>query len=247
MRDKVLGKAFLVLEELTEADSPLTLKELSLRLGMNASTLSRIANDLVEGGYLRKASYRSFEPALGLIHLGQRALLNCQFPKKVSRLVCARCRATGLKGALAGVFKDRLVYLYNSSHEGSGRSAGMPFSYLTHKSNIALAVLARRHGRKEALRILKGSLKRSGQEASEELLRSFASRMDQLESEGCSFLDGEDFWNVAAPVEWQGEVYGLSLFGSKGSRGSERGLVKETLSLAASVREALLNCEAEAP
>jgi DNA-binding IclR family transcriptional regulator len=108
MKIKALDKALGVLELVAWSDGPLALKAIADGLGLSVATASRLASDLVEAGLLRKSDYRRFEPALGLIHLGQRAMLNYVFPKKVNRMLRARCRATGLKGALAGIFKDRL-------------------------------------------------------------------------------------------------------------------------------------------
>ena len=241
MKNKLLGKTFLVLEEIAASTSPLSLKLLSARLKMHPSTLSRITGDLVEAAYLRKTSYRDFEPALGLIYLGQRATLNCYFPKKVNKLVRAHCQGTKIKGALAGVFKGCLVYLYISDSDHADR-AGMPFVNQPHTSNIALTVLGVRHGKKEALKILRESLLRNVPKLPlRDNLRFYSERLDALAEKGYSLWDGKSYWNVCHPISWQGDIFGLSLFcGSDGQLSKEQ-LVRESSRLAERIREFLLN------
>ena len=242
MKNKLLGKAFLVLEEIAASMSPLSLKLLSTRLGIHASTLSRITNDLVEAGYLRKANYREFEPALGLIYLGQRAMVNCHFPKKVNRLIRGRCKTAKLQGAVAGVFKDRLVYMYNSSHEEAGDKAGMPFTCHPHSSNIALVVLAKRFGKTKALKVLEDSLTRYAPESDlQERLHFFDGRITELDAEGYSLWIAKDSWNVCVPVVWDDEVFGLALYTTPELAGTKERLIMETSLLAHRVNDLLLD------
>jgi len=242
MENKLLKKAFGILERLASSDGPVRFKDLKESLGLPQSTLSRALSDLVEAGYLKKSGYSRFELDVGLIYLGQRAMLNCQFPRKLNRLVASRCRATGARGALATLFKDRLVYFYNSSHEESRRAAGMPYVNHPHGSNIALAILGRLHGKEAALSILEDSMRRHEPGLPlKERLAFFSERLDEFLEKGYSLWLGEGFVNAAVPVEWQGGVCGLSLLCDGARPADAARIAKETLSLASSVKEALLN------
>ncbi len=245
MKLKLLGKALGFLDCVSMTERPLSLKEAAAKLEISLATASRIGSDLVEAGLLRKSSYHCFEPALGLIHLGQRATLKCVFPKKVNRLIASRCRSTGLKGALAGIYKDRLVYLYNSSHDEAPSRLGLPYVNHPFNSNIALVVLADSKGRKKALKILRKSLREEGDgRPFKQALKSYEERISMLEDEGHALLDGGSFWNACAPLKWKGETLGLALYASPEEARSKERLVFEAKRLRSDIEEALLNSEA---
>lgn len=240
MKSKLLAKAFAFLDLACAAEEPLSLKDAAKSLKLSAATASRVGSDLVEAGLLRKSGYRSFEPALGLLHLGQRALLRNVFPKKALRLVSSRCRAEGLDGALAGVFKDRLVYFFNSSHDE--RRPGLPYVNQPFNSNIALVSLCVSQGRERALAVLKKSLLENGDGRPEAAAaKSYSERLDALEREGFSFLDGGSFWNACVPLKWRGEAFGLALYASPEAARSKARLVSEAFRLRSDVEELLLN------
>ena len=244
MKLKLLAKTLALVDEVAMAEGPLSLKEISANLKLSLPTASRIASDLVEAGLLRKCGYHSFAPALGLIHLGQRATLNYIFPKKANRIIASRCRSTGLKGALAGVHKDRLVYLYNSSHDETPGRLGLPFVNHPFNSNIALVVLAASKGRKIALETLRKSLRKEGDgRPVKTSMDSYAERIAMLESEGHSLLDGGDFWNACVPLRWKDETLGLAFYASPKEARTKARLVLETKRLLADIEEALLNAQ----
>ena len=114
MKNKLLEKTFQVLEAISASGGPVTLKELGQKLSINTSTLSRIAADLVEAGYVFKADYRSFEPALGMIRLGQNAAYSSHLPRVVNPMVKAHVERLGVQGAFAGIDSNQVVYLYRS-------------------------------------------------------------------------------------------------------------------------------------
>lgn len=242
MKLKLLDKALGFIDCLAMADSPVSLKEVSSKLKLSLATASRIGSDLVEAGLIRKCGYHHFAPALGLIHLGQRATLTYIFPKKVNRLIASRCRATGLKGALAGVSKDRLVYLYNSSHDEAPDRLGLPFVNHPFNSNIALVALASSQGRRKALEILKRSLREEGRGVPYgEALKSYSARIGMLEACGHSLLDGGSYWNACVPLEWRGESLGLAMYASPQEARSRERLISEVKRLRSDIEEALLN------
>ncbi|MEI3002230.1 MAG: helix-turn-helix domain-containing protein [Victivallis sp.] len=142
MKNKLLEKTFQVLEAVAASPEPVSLKELSGRLGINSSTLSRIAADLVETGYLTKAGYRNFEPALGLIRIGQNAVHSSHLPRTVNPLVRSRVDELGVNGAFAGIESGQVVYLYRSDAFSDENRIGLPYRVPLYRSNIAIAILA---------------------------------------------------------------------------------------------------------
>ncbi len=243
MNNKLTAKTLSALEAVASAGAPVGFKDLALRLGLPPSTLSRILSDLSEAGYIKKSGPRHFEPALGLIALGQMATLNGCFPKKAVRLVHARCKASGFIGSVAGLFRDRLVYLCRGHLPGdSSRAPGLPFTSHPHGSNIAVAILARRCGKALALAQLEESIRRNEPSLSvEERMAFFSKRIDEFLSEGHSTWIGSDFANCAVPIDWQGETWGLSLISGQLSHAAILRLRKEAGSLADSLGEMLLN------
>jgi len=243
MKIKSLAKAIDILELVAWADGPVSLKSISSGLGLSGATASRLASDLTEAGLLRKSGYRSFEPALGMIHLGQRAMLNYVFPKKVNKILHSRCRSTGLQGDLAGVFKSHLVYLYNSAHDEATGRLGLPYTGQLFNSNIALVVLATKYGEAEALRLLRGSLVEKDSAFSKDAVNSFKGRLGMLAEFGYSFLDGGSYWNACMPLRWREETLGLALYGAPGEIEERDRLVFEVKRLRADIEEMLLNME----
>jgi len=244
MKSKLLRKATSMLEIVSESDAPLSLKELEAALGLGQATASRIASDLVESGLLRKISYRNFAPGLGLIRLGQRASLNYAFLKKVNRLLDSRARGLSFGSALAGVAGRRLVYLFNSLHDDSPGRLGLPYSNTVCNSNIALVSLACSLGRKKAMTALRESLRSEGADLPfKAMLESYSKRIDMLESEGFSLLDGGSFWNCCVPLRWRSDVLGLALYAAPAKAVSKDRLVSETRKLLADVEELLLNVQ----
>ncbi|MHC4914012.1 MAG: helix-turn-helix domain-containing protein, partial [Planctomycetota bacterium] len=109
-----LDKVFSVLDVIASSDGAVSLKELSGRTGHHPSTLSRILANLVEIGYVRKDSYREFSLDLGLIPLGQKALTHFPLPRLANPLIRGAAGRLDVHGALAGLHRGRLVYLYRS-------------------------------------------------------------------------------------------------------------------------------------
>lgn len=142
MKNKLLEKTFQVLEAVAASPEPVSLKELSGRLGINSSTLSRIAADLVETGYLTKAGYRNFEPALGLIRIGQNAVHSSHLPRTVNPLVRMPGRRTWSERRFCGVESGQVVYLYRSDAFSDENRIGLPYRVPLYRSNIAIAILA---------------------------------------------------------------------------------------------------------
>ncbi|MBR1952526.1 MAG: helix-turn-helix domain-containing protein, partial [Lentisphaeria bacterium] len=57
VKSTLLDKSFNILERIAVSPEPVTLKELAADLGLNTSTVSRIASDLAARNLIRKAGY----------------------------------------------------------------------------------------------------------------------------------------------------------------------------------------------
>ena len=84
MKTLILNKTLKIFEALTQAENPLTLKEICRRTGITSPAASRLLSDLTESGYVHKVSYREFEPGLGMIYLGQGSLRHNFFPQNAT-------------------------------------------------------------------------------------------------------------------------------------------------------------------
>ena len=160
MKTLILNKALKIFEVLTQAENPLTLKEICRRTGITPPAASRLLSDLAEGGYVHKVSYREFEPGLGMIYLGQGSLRHNFFPQNATQFLQSELRRMGIGGALAGMFNDHLVYLYHSLHEHGHRISTLPLpDQRLSGSNIALVILCVRYGPERAREVLCSELR----------------------------------------------------------------------------------------
>lgn len=234
MKNQLLEKTFRVLELAASAGEPLSLKQLGEATGIPQSTLSRIAADLVEAGCLVRSGPRRFEPALGLIQLGQNALYNFPLARVANPLIRSRAEALGVNGALAGMQNGQLVYLYRSDLYGPDQINGMPCRVPPGCSYIALAILAMESGAETgAERFLQQESCRLSADEAHRLALSVAEHgyLHRVESDGC--------WNICFPIEYRHCFYGVSLHGRKGQGGSPDRLLFETALLTSKIRSAL--------
>lgn len=238
MKNKLLDKTFQVLEAVAASPEPVSLKELSGRLGINASTLSRIASDLVEAGYLTKPGYRCFEPALGLIRLGQNAVHSSHLPRTVNPMVKNRAEELGVNGAFAGIERGQLVYLFRSDAFSGESRIGLPYRVPLYRSNIAIAILAMSLPAEEALEQFRGDIRARNGNAAE--LDEIKPLLEHVVRNGYLFRrEPEARWNITFPVEYGGRFYGLAFYGDRaGERNFDR-LLFECSLLASRIRSAL--------
>jgi len=211
MRDS-LEKVFAVLEEVASSDGPVTLKAVSGTTGYHPSTVSRILANLLEIGYVRKENYREFSLDLGLIPLGQKALSHFPLPRIANPLI--RKAANGLKvaGALAGLHKGRLVYLYRSRVQDDPDPLMEDYRFPLHRSNCAIVLLAGSDDA-EARRLLSASVSGEcgGKTVPRKLLDALMKRVRGVRSSGYSYVVEEDAWNVAFPISYRGRSFAVSL------------------------------------
>ena len=238
MKNKLLEKTFQVLEAVAASPEPVSLKELGGRLGINASTLSRIASDLVEAGYFTKSGYRRFEPALGLIRVGQNAVHSSHLPRTVNPLIQARAEELGVNGAFAGIERGQLVYLYRSDAFSRNSRFGLPYRIPLYRSNIAIAILAMGLAEEEALDCFRRDIRAWNGKESE--LDEIKPLLEHVVRNGYLFRrEPEDHWNITFPVEYGGAFYGLAFYGDRaGERNFDR-LLFECSLLASRIRSAL--------
>ncbi|MPN21998.1 hypothetical protein SDC9_169381 [bioreactor metagenome] len=209
-----------------------------MRLGISSSTLSRIASDLVEAGYLVKSGYHRFEPALGLIRIGQNAVHSSHLPRTVNPLVRSRAEELGVNGAFAGVERGQLVYLFRSDAFSGSSRLGLPYRIPLFRSNIAIAILAMSLPPEEALECLRRDVHAHGGNAVE--LEEIAGLLEQVVRNGYLFRrETREHWNITFPVEYGGTFYGLAFYGDRaGERNFDR-LLFECSLLASRLRSAL--------
>lgn len=242
MKNLILLKTFRILEAIATASQPVSLKSLVVQLKLNTSTVSRITADLLEAGYIRKRNYREFEPALGMIFLGQCATRNLSFHKQLKRIIRSRCRILHLNGALAELFNDELVYLFLTMPDDLTDRSDLPFSCLLHKSNIAIVLLCRRYGGDKALQLLRKSLRDHEHDLDtiSQHEQFLAARIEEFQQHGYSLWKKGNAWNVCVPVIHHGECLGLSLFCRPSRSGSDDLLVAEGKALAARLEDELI-------
>lgn len=234
MKNRLLEKTFRVLELAAAAEEPVSLKQLGEMSGIPPSTLSRIAADLVEAGYLVRSGPRRFEPALGLILLGQNAIFNSPLSRLANPLIRSRAEALGVNGALAGMENGQLVYLYRSDLYGPDQLNGMPCRVPPGCSYIALAILTMESGAEAgAEQFLQQESCRLTCEEAHHLAASVAEHgyLHRVEVDGC--------WNICLPIEYRHRFYGVSLYGRKGQGGNPDRLLFEAALLTSRVRNAL--------
>lgn len=242
MKNKLLEKTFQVLEAVAASPEPVSLKELSGRLGINSSTLSRIAADLVETGYLTKAGYRNFEPALGLIRIGQNAVHSSHLPRTVNPLVRSRVDELGVNGAFAGIESGQVVYLYRSDAFSDENRIGLPYRVPLYRSNIAIAILAMSLPSGEALERFRADIHaRHAEHAAKADLAEIRGLLEHVARNGYLFRrEPEARWNITFPVEYGGQFYGVSFYGDRaGERNFDR-LLFECSLLASRIRSKLV-------
>ncbi|MBS1370653.1 MAG: helix-turn-helix domain-containing protein [Lentisphaeria bacterium] len=242
MKNKLLEKTFQVLEAISASEGPVTLKELGGKLAINTSTLSRIAADLVEAGYVFKADYRSFEPALGMIRLGQNAAYSSHLPRAVNPMVKKHSEELGVQGAFAGIENGQVVYLYRSDAFSDEREYGLPCRVPLFRSNIAIAILAKSIPCEEALAFFRDSIRENHAEGQDKTdLDEIRELIEHVRKNGYLFRRERDHrWNITFPVEYNGGHYGVSFYGDRAEERNFDRLLFECSLLASRIHSALV-------
>jgi len=221
MKTLILNKTLKILDVLTNADKPVSLKEICEKTGVTSPAASRLLSDLAEAGYIRKVTYRTFEPGLGLLALGQNCMHHDFFPRRAIDFLDAELKKWNLHGALAGMFHERLVYLYHSG-QPNPRMAVLSMDQPVSGSNIALVILAFQYGTAEALRILTENLFMRVSDPEERSLceKSIRKRLAAFEKDHFAVWEesGGVNRNLCFPLAAGSQIYGLSFL----TRASEK-------------------------
>ncbi len=241
MKNKLLEKTFQALEAIALSHKPITLKELSGRLDLNISTLSRIAADLIEAGFVAKSGYRHFEPALGLIRLGQNAMNSSILPRTINPLIKARAEALGVNGAFAGMEHGQLVYLYRGDAFSEEQKIGLPWHVPLFRSNIAITILGRSTSKEEALAMLGRSVKEEDYDNSPKAdMNEIEELLDHVTKNGYLMRrEPLNRWNICFPVEYGGRCYGVSFYGDRADERNFDRLLFECSLLASRIQSQL--------
>jgi DNA-binding IclR family transcriptional regulator len=209
MRD-TLEKVFNVLELVASCDKPISMKEICEKTGYHPSTASRILADLVEMGYVRKESYRDFILDLGLVPLGQKALSHFPLSRFTGPLIAETASKLTCEGALAGMHRERLVYLYRGSKPLDGATSE-DFRYPLYRSNCGVVILAG-ETEEEAKRLLTAELSAESKPLSP-TVEEFMRRREKARRNGYALTIQENHWNVAFPISYGGRKFSVALYG----------------------------------
>ena len=212
MKTLILNKTLKILEVLSSSERAVSLKEICERTGITPPAASRLLSDLTESGYIRKVTYRTFEPGLGMAALGQGAMRHDFFPRRAIDFLDSELKKEDLQGALAGMFHGRLVYLYHS-YALAPRMAMLSEEHPLSVSNIALVILSCRHGRKEAEKMMLGNLSETDHdpEIREKKAAIIRKCLREFEKNHFSVWENERGGrNICFPVASGAQIYGLS-------------------------------------
>ena len=102
----MLAHALDILRLLSESPHPLSATEISQKVGLHTSNISRTLRVLIDAGYVRKPSYHSFAPDLGLLALAGSAARH--HPLCIHSAAAIKSPSTQLKlqTSLAGLFHE---------------------------------------------------------------------------------------------------------------------------------------------
>ncbi len=129
-----------ILRILAEAEAPLTATAIAERVGLHVSNVSRTLAVLARYGYVRKPSYHSFAPDLGVLALAGAAAGRLPAVERTRVAITALARSSGLQTSLAALHRDQVLYLHRCSPGGEAVSAvagGWPL----HLSVVGLRLL----------------------------------------------------------------------------------------------------------
>ncbi len=129
-----------ILRILAEAAEPLTATAIAERVGLHVSNVSRTLAVLARHGYVRKPTYHSFAPDLGVLALAGAAAYRLPAVARTGAAVAALARASGLQATLAALHRGQVLYLHRCSPGGEAvvaEAGGWPL----HLSVVGLRLL----------------------------------------------------------------------------------------------------------
>lgn len=142
MLEGVLTTGLDILRILAEAEGPLTATAIAERVGLHVSNVSRTLGVLAKHGYVRKPTYHSFAPDLGVLALAGAAATRLPEVARTRDAVIELARASGLQATLAAFHRDQVMYLHRCAGGGAGElvsavAGGFPL----HQSVVGLRLL----------------------------------------------------------------------------------------------------------
>jgi DNA-binding IclR family transcriptional regulator len=108
-----LANGLKILRVLVESKDPLGASEIAKRCGMHQSSASRILKTLIDAGYVRKLSYRSFAVDYGILTLSAMAARHFKLIDKPRKALTdiARQHPSVAVVALTALWNGQLIYL----------------------------------------------------------------------------------------------------------------------------------------
>ena len=236
MKNKLIGKTLQVLEFVSSSPEPASMKAVAAEFGLAAGTLSRIISDLCEYGLIEKFGYHHVRPSLGMIRLGQDAMMNSSLPRIVPPLIRSHAEALEAKGAFAGVHRLKLVYLYNSGNTVPG-ALGLPYWEPVLRSRMAAAILGTAYTADELDTLIGSGL---GIASDHPDMVFFHDNCRQVRANGyIAHREQGRGWSVNFPVVCNNKVYGVALSGKDTELHSLDRMIFETSLLASRLTSAL--------
>ncbi len=129
-----------ILRILAEAEAPLTATAIAERVGIHVSNVSRTLGVLARHGYVRKPTYHSFAPDLGILALAGASAGRMPAVARTGSVIAALARTCGMQATLAALHRGQVLYLHRCQSGGEGVSAvagGWPL----HLSVVGLRLL----------------------------------------------------------------------------------------------------------
>lgn len=129
-----------ILRILAEADGPLTATAIAERIDLHVSNVSRTLRVLAQAGYVRKPTYHSFAPDLGVLSLAGAAASRLPAVARTRSAVRELAAASGLQATLAALFRDQVLYL-NRCQPGQEPVSAVAGGFPLHRSVVGLRLL----------------------------------------------------------------------------------------------------------
>ena len=209
VKSTLLDKSFNILERIAVSPEPVTLKELAADLGLNTSTVSRIASDLAARNLIRKAGYHSFVPSTGLFFLGECAK-DTPLVRAVSALLESRSKELNADLSFSGISAYNPVHLCKKiQQEADWVHNKLPLW----RSPLAAAVLYKdaAAAREYFNAVISEENNRINQQQE---LAVFNSMLQKFSQDGCFILkDPRIGWSVTYPVHTGDQAFAVSLSG----------------------------------
>ncbi|MDQ8208590.1 helix-turn-helix domain-containing protein [Coraliomargarita sp. SDUM461003] len=136
----MLAHALDILRLLSESPDPLSATEISQKVGLHTSNVSRTLRVLIDAGYVRKPSYHSFAPDLGLLALAGSAARHHPLCIHSAAAIKSLSTQLELQTSLAGLFREQIIYLQRCAPGGEPVQAGT-MKFPLHLSVVALRLL----------------------------------------------------------------------------------------------------------